>query len=99
MARPTWRRFTAEYKLRVLQAAERCGPGELGGLLRREGLYASHLTTWRKQRETGALAALAAQKRGPTSSTCPRSRAFHQAGHQDKAVQLSNAIRNVAGPI
>jgi transposase len=45
--------------------AERCAPGELGALLRREGLYASHLTSWRKQRETGALAALAGKKRGP----------------------------------
>jgi transposase-like protein len=65
VARPTRRRFSAEYKLRVLQEAERCSSGELGALLRREGLYASHLTTWRKQRDTGALAALAAKKRGP----------------------------------
>jgi transposase len=65
VARPTRRRFTAEYKLPILQEAERCAPGELGALLRREGLYSSHLTTWRKQRETGSLAALAAKKRGP----------------------------------
>jgi transposase-like protein len=63
-ARPARRRFTAEYKLRTLQAADRCAAGELGALLRREGLYASHLTTWRKQRETGQLAALAPKKRG-----------------------------------
>ena len=65
VARPARRRFSAEYKLRVLQEAERCGDGELGALLRREGLYSSHLTTWRQQRERGALAALAAKKRGP----------------------------------
>jgi len=65
VARPTRRRFSAQYKLRMLQEAERCAPGELGALLRREGLYASHLTNWRKQRETGALAALAGRKRGP----------------------------------
>ncbi len=53
------RRFSAEYKLRVLREAEACGvPGEIGALLRREGLYTSHLTAWRKQREQGALAAL-----------------------------------------
>jgi len=53
------RRFTAEYKLRVLREADACqAPGELGALLRREGLYTSHLTYWRKQREQGALAAL-----------------------------------------
>jgi transposase-like protein len=63
-ARPARRRFTAEYKLRILQAADRCAEGELGALLRREGLYASHLTIWRKQRETGQLAALAPKKRG-----------------------------------
>ena len=65
VARPTRRRFSAEYKLRVLQAADRCGPGEGGALLRREGLYSSHLTHWRQQRESGALAALTAKKRGP----------------------------------
>ncbi len=53
------RRFTAEYKLRVLGEADGCSaPGELGALLRREGLYTSHLTYWRKQREQGALEAL-----------------------------------------
>ena len=59
------RRFTAEYKLRVLRQADACaGTGELGALLRREGLYSSHLTTWRRQREQGSLAALSPQKRG-----------------------------------
>lgn len=52
------RRFTAEYKLRVLRLADHCAPGELGALLRREGLYSSHLTTWRGQRERGELAGL-----------------------------------------
>jgi transposase len=53
------RRFTAEYKLRMLQQAEACSrPGEIGALLRREGLYTSHLTAWRKQRDAGALEAL-----------------------------------------
>jgi transposase-like protein len=58
------RRFSAEYKLRVLQEADQCAPGDLGALLRREGLYSSHLSTWRRQREAGQLASLAAQKRG-----------------------------------
>jgi transposase-like protein len=50
------RRFTAGYKLRILHEAEACSrPGEVGALLRREGLYTSHLTYWRKQREEGAL--------------------------------------------
>jgi len=59
------RRFEAAYKLRILAEAERCvEAGQLGQLLRREGLYSSHLTTWRKQRDEGALEALAPKKRG-----------------------------------
>jgi transposase-like protein len=55
------RRFTAEYKARILDEADRCTePGQLGELLRREGLYSSHLTTWRRQREAG----LAPKRRG-----------------------------------
>jgi transposase len=57
--RPARRRFSAEYKLRVLREAEACTrAGEVGALLRREGLYTSHLTYWRKQRDAGALEAL-----------------------------------------
>ena len=59
------RRFSAEYKLRILEEAEECSSGEIGALLRREGLYSSHLTTWRRQREAGQLAGLAPKKRGP----------------------------------
>jgi len=60
------RQFSPEYKLRVLGEADACrGEGQLGALLRREGLYSSHLTTWRRQRETGALAGMRGKKRGP----------------------------------
>jgi transposase-like protein len=59
------RRFTAEYKLRVLQEADACGePGEIGALLRREGLYSSHLVLWRRQRAEGTLQSLSPRKRG-----------------------------------
>lgn len=59
------RKFTAAYKLRILQEADACvEPGGIGKLLRREGLYSSHLTTWRTQREHGQLHALAPKKRG-----------------------------------
>ena len=61
------RRFTAEYRRRIVREADACKkPGELGALLRREGLYASYLTTWRRQREQGELVAGRARKRGPT---------------------------------
>jgi len=57
--RPARRRYSAAYKLRIVQEADACSaPGEVGALLRREGLYTSHLTYWRKQREKGALQAL-----------------------------------------
>ena len=62
------RRFTAEYKLRILREADACKrDGDLGALLRREGLYSSHLTTWRRQRDEIAKAGLKARKRGPKS--------------------------------
>ncbi len=66
------RRFTAAYRLRIVRQADTCKKlGEVGALLRREGLYASHLTTWRRQREQGELAAGRARKRGP-KPTDPR---------------------------
>jgi transposase-like protein len=60
------RRFTAEYKRKILKEADACSrPGELGALLRREGLYSSHLAAWRRVREQGGLAGLSPKKRGP----------------------------------
>ncbi len=64
-AKPKRRQFTAEYRLRILEEADRCTePGGVGQLLRREGLYSSHLTAWRKARRNGALRGLASKKRG-----------------------------------
>jgi len=57
--RPKRRRFSAEYKLQVVREADACTqPGEIGALLRREGLYSSHLVEWRRARDVGALVAL-----------------------------------------
>ena len=62
------RRFSAEYKLRILRQADACSkPGEIGALLRREGLYSSLLTEWRRQRERGSLAALDRPRGRPKS--------------------------------
>jgi transposase-like protein len=67
--KPTRRRFTAEYKLRILTLADACTePGSLGVLLRREGLYASNLNTWRHQKDRGVLSALTPKKRGRKES-------------------------------
>lgn len=64
-SRPSRRRLTAAYKLRILREADGCTErGQLGALLRREGLYSSHLITWRRQREQGVLEALEPRKRG-----------------------------------
>jgi len=66
--KPKRRRFSAEYRLRIVREADSCTePGEIGALLRREGLYSSLLTAWRRQRDAGALAGLEPKKRGPKS--------------------------------
>jgi transposase-like protein len=60
------RQFTADYKLRILREVEQCkAPGEIGAILRREGLYSSHLTDWRRQRDQIAKQGLVERKRGP----------------------------------
>ena len=59
------RRFNAEFKRRILKEADACDRGELGALLRREGLYSSHLVEWRRARDAGELAGLTPRKRGP----------------------------------
>ena len=64
--KPKRRRFSAEYRLRIVREADSCTePGEVGALLRREGLFSSLLTAWRRQRDEGALAGLRSKKRGP----------------------------------
>lgn len=61
--RPRRRRFSAQYKLKILREADACTkPGEIGALLRREGLYTSHLSAWRKQRDEGALHAFSKRR-------------------------------------
>ncbi len=60
------RKYTAKYKLAIITEADACTrPGEVGALLRREGLYSSHLGKWREQRDAGALGALQPRQRGP----------------------------------
>ena len=66
--KPSRRRFTAEYKLSIVAEADACRePGEVGALLRREGLYSSHVSTWKQQRDQGQLQALSPKKRGRRS--------------------------------
>lgn len=70
LEKPQRRRLSADYKLRIVQEADRCTQhGQLSALLRREGLYSSHLKKWRNQRDSGALGALHGKKRGPKKTT------------------------------
>lgn len=63
--KPKRRTFDAAYRLRIVEEADRCvDPGQIGELLRREGLYSSYLAKWRRQRDKGALNALGSKKRG-----------------------------------
>ena len=63
-AKATRRQYSAAYKRKILAEADECGAGGISALLRREGLYSSHLKTWRKQRESGEIAGLEPRKRG-----------------------------------
>ena len=66
LPKPERRQFSAAEKLRILEAADRCTePGQIGALLRREGMYSSHLSKWRWLRKQGHLQALHPQQRGP----------------------------------
>ena len=80
------RRFNAEYKRSILTQADDCrGEGAIGALLRQEGLYSSHLTTWRRQREEGTLAALS-RKRGRQSK-------FHPLAEENARLKAENERR------
>ena len=85
VARPHRRRFTAEYKRSILEAADAArDAGAVGALLRREGLYSSHLTTWKRQRKQGELDALTPKKRGPKVVISPLVK-------QNRELQAANA--------
>ena len=64
VAKPRRRTFSAEYQIRILREADACEPGQIGALLRREGLYSSHLTAWRRLRDKGFLVAAGERRRG-----------------------------------
>ncbi len=83
-AKATRRRFSARYKLRILEQADGCESGEVGALLRREGLYWSNLQTWRRQRAEGTLQALTPRKRGR------KSKPFNPLDAQVKQLQAEN---------
>ena len=101
VAKAERRRFTAEYKRRIVREADRCTrPGEIGALLRREGLYSSHLVTWRAARDRGELEGLSAKKRGPkVAPPDPRDRKIaeleREVGRQRKRAERAEAFVEV----
>jgi transposase len=105
-AKPQRRSFTAEYKRRILKEADACTtPGAVGALLRREGLYSSHLVEWRRARARGELAALTPKKRGRNPTPVdPRDRKIaelerqlgHMTGRAERAEALVEAQKNLA---
>jgi transposase len=105
-AKPQRRTYTAEYKRRILKEADACTtPGAIGALLRREGLYTSHLVVWRRARARGELTALTPKKRGrkPTPVD-PRERKIAElerqlaqmTGRAQRAEALVEAQKNLA---
>jgi transposase len=92
VARARRRQFSNADKRRILEAVDRCTqPGEIGALLRREGVYSSSLSTWRRQREAAELAALAPQKRGPKVDA-GRAEALHIAQLTRENERLKNQL-------
>jgi transposase-like protein len=87
--RPKRRKYSVDYKLKVLAEADACTqPGQVAALLRREGLYSSNLTRWREQREAGLLDALAPVKPGPKSrERHPLEGRVHQLEKENRALE------------
>ena len=87
------RSFTAEYKLRILAEADAAAvqPGAIGALQRREGLYSSHLVTWRRERQAGILKGLTPHKRGPKSKRSPPEEEIQQLRRENQ--RLTEQLR------
>lgn len=88
------RTFTAEYKQRVLAAADAAGNGGIGALLRREGLYSSHLVTWRHERRAGILKGLTPRTRGPKPTRSPQDEEIRQLREANQ--RLTEELRKAA---
>jgi transposase len=89
------RTFTAKYKLGLLAEADAATqPGSIGALLRREGLYSSHLVTWRREREAGILKGLTPHKRGPKSKRNPQQEELQKLRHENQ--HLTEELRKAA---
>ena len=104
VAKPRRRQFSAQYRLRILEEADRCSePGEIGRLLRREGLYTSHLSAWRKARRKGTLAGLTPKKRGAKPRRDPQAARVRQleakVARLEKELATAHTILEVQGKV
>ncbi len=90
------RTFTAAYKLRILAEYEAASPGERGVVLRREGLYSSHLVEWRRSRDAGALAGLSATRGRPPADPVERDNARLREANARLEQDLSHAREVIA---
>ena len=90
----TRRRFTTEYKLRIIAEADACEHGELGALLRREGLYSSQLSGWRQEYADNGVAGLAKSAPGPRASKTPEQRRVEQLEKENGRLQHKLEIAN-----
>ena len=101
------RRFTREYKISILERVDACtNPGEIGKLLRQEGLYSSHLSSWRGQRRAGILNALG-RKRGPKAKSSMQlenekllrenTRLRKKLAHAEKIIDVQKKLSEVLG--
>ena len=90
------RTFTAEYKLRILAEADAAAaqPGAIGALQRREGLYSSHLVTWRRERQAGILKGLTPHKRGPKPKRNPQEEEMQKLRRENQ--RLTEELRKAA---
>ena len=101
--KPSRRQFAPSYKLRIVEEADRCTePGEVGRLLRREGLYTSHLAAWRKARRAGSLKALS-KKRGRKAERNPLEEKVHKLEREnarlEKELHKAHLIIDVQGKV
>lgn len=98
------RRFTVDYKLRIVEEADRCiEPGEIGALLRREGLYSSHLVAWRRQRKEGSLLARRGRRsKDPLASeverlTAENQRLRHKLSQAEVVIEVQKKLSGLLG--
>lgn len=100
--RPQRRRFTAAYKLEVLERYDACvGNGDKGALLRREGLYSSHIVEWRRARDAGALVGLAAKPRvaRQPAEAAELTRARRRAERAEAKLARANQVIEIQGKV